>query len=73
MLIGSQIEQPLRNSLWSEAANTATDLDNNLVKTSTGISAFQQFFGKGQKTLVNFTKKFGESCVVTNRTKLKAK
>ena len=73
MLIGSQIEQPLRNSLWSEAANTATDLDNNLVKTSTGISAFQQFFGKGKKTPVDFTKKFGERCVVADRTKLKAK
>ena len=73
MLIGSKIEQPLRDSLWSEAANTATDLDSNLVKTSTGISAFQQFFGKGIKTPVDFTKKFGERCVVTDRTKLKAK
>jgi hypothetical protein len=34
---------------------------------------FQKFFGKGKKSIVNTTKKFGERCISTSREKIKAK
>ena len=72
MLIDSGIENPLRNKLWSEAFNTATDMDGVLVR-SDGQTAFDNCFGKGRKSHISTTRKFGEQCVVTDRTKIKAK
>ena len=45
MLIGSGIQQPLRNSLWAEAVNTATELDGILVAQGQKLSPYQKFFG----------------------------
>eukprot|EP01083_Nonionella_stella_P004795 13981_1 len=73
MLSGSGIDNPLRKKLWTEAANTATQLDNILVPNGKSINSFQQFFGKGIKSPVNSTKVFGEMCVVSDRRKIKAK
>ena len=59
--------------LWCEAAQTATDLDGYIVKEGDELSAYQKFFGKGNKSIVNTTKKFGQRCMNTNRGKIKAK
>ena len=60
--------------LWTKAANTATDLDNMLVKQTKTINLSQHFFGKGVKSIIsNSTHIFGEIIVVANRNKIKAK
>ena len=61
--------------LWAEAANTATDLDNMLIKPGETANSFQKFFGKGVKSIIpmNSAKTFGEMVVVANRNKVKAK
>ena len=45
MLICGKFTTFLRNSLWTEAANTTTLLKNNLIITNSIISPFQHFFG----------------------------
>eukprot|EP00984_Skeletonema_dohrnii_P022875 scaffold11976_cov67-Skeletonema_dohrnii-CCMP3373.AAC.1 len=66
MLNDSGTEQPLRNKLWAEAANTSTILDNILISGTRDATPFQQFFGKGAKSIVPIsTRKFGEMVVVT--------
>ena len=61
--------------LWAEAANTATDLDNMLLKQGETTNSFHKFFGKGVKSIIpmNSAKKFGEMVVVANRNNVKAK
>ena len=75
MLAGFGIENPLRNRFRSKSANTATHLDNFLARdSSSGLNSFEQFFGKGViRNNISSTRKFGESCVATNRDKIKAK
>ena len=60
---------------WAEAANTATDIDNMLVKQGETSNPFQKFFGKGVKSIIqmNSAKIFGEMVVVAKRNKVKAK
>ena len=57
----------LRSSLWTEAANTATLLENNLFTPSKDSSAFQQSFGKGKRNILSLVQKFGEICITTYR------
>ena len=59
--------------LWAEAANTATDLDNMLIKPGETTNSFQKFFGKGVKSIIpmNSAKTFGEMVVIANRNKVK--
>ena len=71
-LVGSGIQLPDRNHLWPEAANVVTDLDSILVRDGS-TSSSEQFFGKGVKSHISSTKKFGEPCIVTDRTAIKAK
>lgn len=61
--------------LWAEAANTATDLDNMLIKQGETMNSFHKFFGKGVKSIIpmNSAKTFGEMVVVAKRNKVKAK
>lgn len=76
MLLGSGIDKPLRVKLWPEAANTATDLDSILVRNGESLSPSQKFFGKDRKSHIDIdsnTKKFGEECIVADRTKIKGK
>ena len=66
MLLDSGTEQPLRDKLWAEAANTSTVVDNILLSGKRVESPFQQFFGKGVKSIIpDSTRKFGEMVVVT--------
>ena len=49
------------------------DMDSILVKRGETTDSFQQFFGEGAKSNIDSTKKFGESCVVADRIKIKSK
>ena len=60
MLYGFGLDFSEIEKLWAEVAATATDLDATLVREGETKSAFQKFFGKGKKNIVNITKKFGE-------------
>jgi len=61
--------------LWAEAANTATDLSNMLLKQGETTNSFHKFFGKGVKSIIpmNSAKTFGEMVVVTDCNNVKAK
>jgi hypothetical protein len=50
MLSGSGIEPTICSKMWSEAAQTATQLDGIMVKEGATTSPFQHFFGKGVKS-----------------------
>ena len=62
----------IRNRFWLECANTLTDMDDILVKSGESMDTFQQFFGEGVKSNIDLTQRYGESCVVTDQTKIKA-
>lgn len=73
MKIASGLPKNLSDGFWAEAANTATVLDNILLTSNRDSSPFQQFFGKGIKSIVPIsTRKFGEM-VVVYQNKMKAK
>src|SRR5210317_1107884 len=73
MLLASGLEKPLRQCLWAECANTATQLANHIIPPKGNTSPFHQFFGKGVKSFIDSTKTFGEMCIVANRQQIKAK
>ena len=52
---------------------TATHLENFIVPPKHKLPSFHQFFGKGEKSIIDSTKIFGEMCIVANREKIKAK
>ena len=52
MLSSGKFTAYLQNSLWVEAANTATILENNLITPTRTLSPFQQFFGKGKQNVL---------------------
>ena len=60
MLNGGKFTTYLQNGLWAKAANIATLLKNNLITPNRTISPFQQFFGKGKKSILTLMQKFGE-------------
>ena len=62
MLLGCGIKKALRNKLWSEAVNTAAELDDILVNPGETSSPYQKFFGKGYKAIMDDTKTFGRLC-----------
>ena len=49
MLNGGKFLFFLRNNLWTESANTATLLGNNLVTPNRGLNPFQQFLGRDKE------------------------
>jgi hypothetical protein len=61
--------------LWAEAANTAMDLSNMLLKRGETTNSFHKFFGKGVQSFypMNSAKTFGEIVVIANRKNVKAK
>ena len=74
MIHGSGLEKSVGDSLWPEAANTATDLDAYLVHDQSNMSAADKFFGEGKECPIDgLPKKFGEECIISDRTKIKAK
>ena len=65
MLNGGKFPAYLRCSLWAEAANTAMFLKNNVITPNRTLIPFQQFFGKGNKSVLTSIQKFGEICITT--------
>ena len=72
-LLGCGIEKPLRNTLWSEAMNTATELDGILVNPGETSSPYQKISGKGYMATIDDTKTSRQLCVITNRIAIKDK
>ena len=70
MLNGGKFTAYLQSSLWAEAANTATLLENNLVTPNRTLSPFQQFFGKGKKTVLASMQNLVECASPPSRTTL---
>ena len=73
MMEGANLSRVLLKGLWTEAANTATDLDNYFPDKEGKQNLASNFFGKGYKSIIDSPKIFGEACIVTNRKKIKAK
>ena len=55
---GSNLPVPTPKQLWTECANTATDLDGILEREGQKLSTFQKFSGKDKNYIVNGSKKF---------------
>ncbi len=67
MLNGGTFSSSLQNQLLTEAAQTATVLQNSLVSRQGGMSPYHQFFGKGRTSTLDTAQTFGEICIVANR------
>ena len=65
MLNGGKLTIHVQSGLWAEAANTAMILENNPVTPNRTLSPFQQFFGKGKKSVLTSMQKFSEMCNFT--------
>ena len=65
LLSGEKFNIFLCNSLWAEAANTSMLLENILLTPSRSLSPFQQFLGKGKRSILFLMQKFGEMCTPT--------
>ena len=63
MLNQTEFPTPLRNSLWAEAANHATDIENMLVTASKPVSSHTSFFGIEHPS-VRTLHKFGALAIV---------
>ena len=63
------------NTLWTEAADTATDLDNLIVRQGETKNSYQKFYGDKKRCFATMDnlKTFGEEVIVADRTKIKAK
>ena len=59
--------------LWCKAAQILINLDGYIVNKDGKLSAYQKFFGKGKKSIVNTTEKFGQYSMNTNRGSIRAK
>ena len=57
-----------RSELWTEAASTATKLDNIIVDNKKDKSAYQKFYGRNTK-YEKHLKIFGEVGIVTEKNK----
>ena len=60
--------------LWTEAAETATDFDNLIVRQGKAQNSYQKFYSdKKPFASPDNLKTFGEEVIVADRTKIKAK
>ena len=57
----------LKNGLRAKAMNTAKLLENNRITPNRNLSLFQQFFGKGKRSILSSMQTFGEMCITTYR------
>jgi hypothetical protein len=65
MLNGARLTKELRNGLWTEAARTASDLENTLVSSTRPVAPFNQFFEKELPGIRN-AHPFGEMGIVNH-------
>ena len=63
------------NTLWTEAAETATDLDNPVTRPGESQDSFQKFYGDKKRCFAasNNLKTFGEEIIVADSAKIRAK
>ena len=73
MMTGADWNLSLKRLLWPEPANTATDYDNYYPIPGDSLGSEHKFWGKGYKSYIDSPKIFGEACIVTNHTRIKAK
>ena len=66
MLNGGKFSPFLRHGLLAETASTATLLENNRLTLMRDLSPFQQFFGKGKRSILTLVQNFGEMCSTTH-------
>ena len=67
MLNGGKFNAFLQNGLWAKAANTAMLFENNLLTPNKNLGPFEQFFGKGKRSILFPMQKIGEMCITTYR------
>ena len=62
------------NTLWTEAADTATDLDNLIVPQGETKNSYKKFYSDKKKCFasMDYLKTFGKKVIVADRTKIKA-
>ena len=68
----AQFTKELRDGLWCEAANHATDIRNMLVSARKASPSYQQFYKReypGMRTM----RKFGEIAIIKNKSGVKGK
>ena len=67
--------KPGTNTSWTEAADTATDLDNMIIRPGELENSYQKIYGDKKKCFASpdNLKTFGEEVILANRTKIKAK
>ena len=51
MMIDAGIEEELRQKLWTDAANMAADLVNNLVRNKNNKNAYELFYKKTESQI----------------------
>ena len=71
----SEESEVLTNTLWMEAAETATDLDNPVTRPGESQDSFQKFYGDKKRCFAasNNLKTFGEEIIVADSAKIRAK
>ena len=72
MLTESGLNREICKKSWTEAANTATLLDNYLVSANNQVNNFQKFSPE-ERIINNVPGIFGEVVMVTNWEKIKSK
>jgi hypothetical protein len=63
MLNAANLSSKLRNGLWAEAAQTASDIENSLVSANKDTPAYTRFYNQAQPHIQSFHP-FGELAVV---------
>ena len=71
----SGMEDRRTTNIWTAAADTATDMDNLIIRPGETENSYQKFYGDKKKcfTSGDNLKTFGEEVIVADRTKIKAK
>ena len=67
LINGEKISPFLRNSSWAKTTNAASFFDNKLLTPLHDLSSFQQFFGKGKRSISTLVQKFGAMCIATHQ------
>ena len=69
MMIDTGIEEELRQKLWTETANVATDLDNILVSNKNNKNAYEIFYNKPSPKFAFNLRRFEEVGYILKRDK----
>ena len=67
----AKVTTNIRSKLWAEACNHAPNIENLLIYTNNGKSAFEMFYNRPPSTLNPHV--FGELCDIKNNEHLQGK